>query len=433
MQYLKKTFVASASELQSSDLYMTIKTVMFTVPSANLNGVRCTEAFLDEIIANQDKYVGLPLCADVVNLVKGRYQKLGHCYNPKTGTFSSSMIGSFYQFEKEEMENGEVALVGYARVLKRNKHVCKAICELFANGALKVSFEIACGSYEELDDKTILIDKAESNYLEGMCIVSFPACPQAVAMDLVAEINGIGKEAEDMPDVIETVEIVAEEVADEAIAEAEETISEEQPVETAAENDTVQAGQCGKPEKREKAEEQTEAEEQNEPVVEQAEVYVTQTHREVDDTCIYDSDTGNSIEVRMTREVTEHGKLPEEVQAVPAEQTATAEEIASAEEQPEVAEQVESVEVIENAEVSEVVPEDAQSDIAAVIAELQNQIETLRAQIAEMQAPATQTQIAEVNSEESVNPFIAEISAPKQFSLLDVADKVTGYSLLEKA
>lgn len=67
MQNVKKTFVASASELQSSDLYMTAKMIMFTVPSANLNGVRCTEAFLDEIVEHEDKYVGLPLCADVVN------------------------------------------------------------------------------------------------------------------------------------------------------------------------------------------------------------------------------------------------------------------------------------------------------------------------------------------------------------------------------
>ena len=432
MQYLKKTFVASASELQSSDLYMTIKTVMFTVPSANLNGVRCTEAFLDEIIANQDKYVGLPLCADVVNLVKGRYQKLGHCYNPKTGTFSSSMIGSFYQFEKEEMENGEVALIGYARVLKRNKHVCKAICELFANGALKVSFEIACGSYEELDDKTILIDKAENNYLEGMCIVSFPACPKAVAMDLVAEINGIGKEAEDMPDVIETVEVVAEEAAEEAIAEVEETTYEEQPVETAAEIETVHAGRCEKPEKEENAEEQEEIAEA-EHGVEQAEIYVTQSHRETDATCVYDSDTGATIEIIETREVTEHGELTETIQAAPAEQAA-AEEVASVEEQTEVAEQVETVETDASVEVAEDAhTEETQNEITALIAELQAQVEALRAQIVEMQATETQKQIAEVESVEEINPFIAEISAPNRSTLLDSADKVTGYSLLEKA
>lgn len=166
---------------------------------------------MDEIVEHQDKYIGLPLCADTVNLVKGRYQKLGHCYDPKTGVFSSSIIGSFYRFEKEELDNGEMALVGYARVMKRNKRVCKAIGELFAEGALKFSFEISCGSYEVLDDDTILIDAADNNFIEGMCIVSFPACPEAVALDLVAEINSIGKEADNMTDVIETVEIAEEE------------------------------------------------------------------------------------------------------------------------------------------------------------------------------------------------------------------------------
>lgn len=103
-----------------------------------------------------------------------------------------------------------MALVGYARVLKRNKKVCKAIGELFAEGALKFSFEISCGTYETLEDDTILIDAADNNFIEGMCIVSFPACPEAVALELVAEINGIGKEADDMIDVIESAEVVAE-------------------------------------------------------------------------------------------------------------------------------------------------------------------------------------------------------------------------------
>ena len=90
---------------------------------------------MNEIVEHQDKYIGLPLCADTVNLVQGRYTKLGHCYNPRTGVYSSSIIGSFYRFEKEELDNGETALVGYARVMKRNKRVCKAIGELFAEGA----------------------------------------------------------------------------------------------------------------------------------------------------------------------------------------------------------------------------------------------------------------------------------------------------------
>ena len=191
-------FIAAASEISSSDLYMTVKATMFTTPSPNLNGVRCTLAFMDEIAKNQDKYIGLPLCADMTKLENGLYKNLGHCYNSRTGTFSSTMIGSFYKFEETEIKEGETALIGYARVLKRNKKVCKAISELFAEGNLKFSFEITCGEYEKMTDGTILIDASERNYLEGMAIVSMPACPDAVALELVAEITGIGKEAEPM-------------------------------------------------------------------------------------------------------------------------------------------------------------------------------------------------------------------------------------------
>lgn len=167
--------------------------------------------------------------------MKGRYEKLGHCYNPNTGTFSSSIIGSFYKFEKEELESGELALIGYARILKRNKKVCKAVSELFADGNLKFSFEISCGEYEELDDSTILIDCADKNFIEGMCIVSFPACPAAIARDLVAEINGMGKEADQMNEMDKSAEVIAEETVVESAAEetAEEVVAEENVEETA--------------------------------------------------------------------------------------------------------------------------------------------------------------------------------------------------------
>lgn len=249
-------FVASASEISSSDLYMTVKATMFTVPSANLNGVRCTEAFLDEIVANQDKYVGLPLCADMTKLENGLYRNLGHCYNSATGKFSSTMIGSFYRFEKAEIKEGEIALIGFARVLKRNKKVCSAIAELFAAGDLKFSFEITCGEYAKLDDGTIRIDASEKNFIEGMAIVSMPACPDAVALELVAEITGIGKEAEPM-DKDEM------KVAEETTETAEENVTEEHV---------------------------------------EAEKYVTQTHVEHDRVSTYDTETGVDTETTVTVE-----------------------------------------------------------------------------------------------------------------------------------
>lgn len=186
------TFVASAivSEIQSSDLYLTVKARLFDT-KANLNNVKVTEAFISEIVENQDKYVGLPLYADVRGLVNGN--TVGHMYDRSTGEFKSTSIGSFYAFEKEQTEDNTY-LVGYARIMKRNKAVCAAVCNLFASGNLKFSFEITCGSYTQEPDGTCVIDADESNYLEGVAIVTFPACEDAVALELVAEIESKGDE-----------------------------------------------------------------------------------------------------------------------------------------------------------------------------------------------------------------------------------------------
>ena len=398
MQNVIKTFVASASELQSSDLYMTAKMIMFTVPSANLNGVRCTEDFLDEIVENQDKYVGLPLCADVVNLVKGRYEKLGHCYNPKTGTFSSSIIGSFYKFEKEELKNGEVALIGYARILKRNKKVCKAVSELFADDNLKFSFEISCGSYEELDDDTILIDKADNNYIEGMCIVSFPACPTAVARELVAEINGIGKEADQMTEQEMSAEVIAEETVVESAAEetTEEVVAEENVEETAQEDPTEEVV-AEEAVTEELAEEQT------------AEVYVHVNHTEIDEVHAYDNETGESTTVRDIHE--EHVSTRIEVE-----------------------DQDKSVAETEVAETETAESENQEeSETDKVIAELRSMIEDLKREIAELKKPEVVVASEKKEEEVVVNPFIAEIVTEAPYKLLEKAPKSTSYSLLERA
>ena len=374
------TFIASASELQSSDLYMTVKATLFTVPEANLNGVRCTHEFMSEIVENQEKYIGLPLCADVKNLANGQYEKLGHCYNPVTGTFTTSMIGSFYKFEIVAGENDSEALVGYARVLKRNKAVCKAIGELFAEGALKFSFEISCGSYEKLDDGTILIDQADNNYLEGMCIVSFPACPEAVALQLVAEIEecnkDLTKEAEHMPN---DEQVVAE------------VTTENEPVQ-----ETVQA----------EAEAQAEAEDSKET----AEVVVRETHVEVDSTDAYDTETGDEVYDRV-----EHVT---EVTTVAEEQPALAED-----EMPEEKEE----------ETKEEEPEEEVASLKDMIAELREELVGIRADIGSVRSLFAER---EDKIAQTVNPFMAEISQPKKYSLLDSeeeTEQVGVYTLLDPA
>jgi len=278
----KLVFASVISEIQQSDVFMTVKARICEAPEANLNGARVTEAFIDEIVGNEKRYVGLPLYADVKALTNGNYNRLGHLYDVRTGEFHSTQIGSFYKFEKQK--NGETSyLVGYARIPKRNKKLSKAISELFADGALKFSFELSVGEYEELDDDTILIDASENNYLEGTAIVTYPACEDAVALELVAQKNtdesrkGESEmaEVENKAEVVET-EAAQPELAEEEKVEAEETVEESED-ETAA---------C----KKKKAETET------------ATVYTEDHTVEVHEQSAYDSETGKSINQRVVIE-----------------------------------------------------------------------------------------------------------------------------------
>lgn len=317
-----------------------------------------------------------------------------------------------------------MALVGYARVMKRNKRVCKAIGELFAEGALKFSFEISCGTYETLDDDTILIDAADNNFIEGMCIVSFPACPEAVALELVAEINGIRKEADGMIDMIESAEVVAEVQKNES--EAPETI--EIPVESGEPEVVVAEVTEDSAESDVVAEvEHTDAPAEESPVIaeataENAEAQNAAVHMHTstftrETTEIYDDQTGTSVVESTTHEVRTHERMDDvslEVQ-IGEEASVNAEE-----------------EISEPAPVEASAQNDTSSD---VIAELQKAIASLQEEIRELRAERI---VAETKKSEEaaaeINPFVAEISAPKKYSLLE-SEKTSSnaYSLLEKA
>lgn len=391
MHNIIKMCVASASELKQSDLYMSVKAVLFTTPSANLNGVRCTEGFIDDIIANQDAYVGLPLSADIRSLESGQYDRLGHMFDQTTGTFATAIIGSFYKFEKELLPSGETALIGYARIMKRNKAVCSAVGELFASGNLKFSFEISCGEYTQLEDGTMLIDASKDNFLEGMCIVWSPACPVAVAKELVAELNNDGKEADKTMETVETVkidsaEITAEEIKPEAEVKPEETIDQ------AAPETTEVVAEEAKPEEAVAEEAKTETE----PAEEIAEV----AEKEEESASCKDEDETKKAEEEQ----------PE---------TATAEES--------------SIEIEPITEVA--AEEDPLKEIKDVIAQLTETVTALKNEVAELKEIKKETVVSEIaENTENINPFIAEISAPeKKYSLLERAEKSDIYTLLERA
>lgn len=279
----KLVFASVISEIQQSDVFMTVKARICEAPEANLNGARVTEAFIDEIVGNEKRYVGLPLYADVKALTNGNYNRLGHLYDVRTGEFHSTQIGSFYKFEKQK--NGETSyLVGYARIPKRNKKLSKAISELFADGALKFSFELSVGEYEELDDDTILIDASENNYLEGTAIVTYPACEDAVALELVAQKNTdeSRKGESEMAEVENKAEVVETEATQPELAEEEEKVEAEETVEE-SEDETAAC-------KKKKAETET------------ATVYIEDHTVEVHEQSAYDSETGKSINQRVVVE-----------------------------------------------------------------------------------------------------------------------------------
>ena len=408
---MPKTITASAviSELQSSDMYLSVRGRLCDTKT-NANGVAVTEAFIDEIVANQQKYVGIPLCADVRGLINDT--TIGHMYNKRTGQFMSAIIGSMCSFEKEVSDDGIASLIIGARVMKRYTAVCKALAKLFAENRLKFSFELSCGEYEERDDGTMVIDASEHNFLEGAAVVTFPACEDAVAMELVAECLGKGDEnmadnkTEQIAEVTEEEPIV--EVAEEA---AEEVVAQEEPEETQVNAEEAQAE------------------------TETAEVYVTHESTQEEYVSTYDTDTDVSTSQCITVRTVERG---------PAEATPTPAPIAeNTEEEKHEDEAQEKVDA-----ESEHVPDNSQANL---IAELCASVKALAAELAtikeslahheEVTAEAEQPQEAEASAEEVVaevedkkwtllNPFVSEMSVPKKYTLLEKDERKTNYTLI---
>lgn len=443
----KLVFASVISEIQQSDIFMTVKARICEAPAANLNGARVTEAFIDEIVGNADRYVGLPLYADVRALTNGNYRRLGHLYDSKTGEFHSTQIGSFYRFEKEEFDGG-CYLVGYARIAKRNKKLSKAISELFADGALKFSFEVAVGEYEELDDDTILIDASESNYLEGTAIVTFPACEDAVALELVAQADDNKGGEKDMKQKLKEATEVAEVTETEATAEVTETAETEETVEavetaeeTAAQVEATNENAAVVVHETDDMTHTTYAydTESGVDVMQQVEVTTSVSHVEPD-AQIVEADDG----IHIAEETAEESNSEVVAEESPAATAAEDAEVAAKEtENTVVADQVD----VPNQETDDPVAvkgdgsdETVTDDVAPVtdepkhktaeqlIEELTAAVESLKQEIAEMKASHV---VAETVTAE-VNPLMDDIHTTAKYSLLEKEEKISSYSLLSK-
>lgn len=416
-------FASVVSEIQQSDMFMTVKARIFETPKANLNGVRVTPAFLSEIVENEERYVGLPLYADVRALKSGNYNRLGHLYDTRTGEFHSTQIGSFYQFEQEDFDEGSY-LIGYARIPKRDKKISKAIAELFTDGSLKFSFEIACGDYQEQEDGTTLIDASENNYLEGTAIVTFPACEDAVALEFVAQ-----RQADDVErgeTEMAEVETKAEVVETEATTEVAETEVEAVETEVAETDETA----C---KEKEKAEEEEFSEENKET----AAVVVHERHEETHSTCAYDTETGTDVHQSVTVETTvshvePDSQIVEDIDGIkiaegdnpsvtPTEQPGGATDEESDDDQNEDEPTEEDVPVVEDSKKK--TAEQLIAELAETVSALKAEIETLK----EAKTLTTSAVVAEMN------PFVGNINSEKKYSLLEKAEKNENFSLLEKA
>jgi hypothetical protein len=102
--------------------------MLSTRPNKNREGV--TEAFIDEIVANQEYYSCLPLYVDVQRLKARDYKALGHMQNRITGTFGTTQVGGMLNFRKVSDEFG-ISLIGEARIPKRERTICKRVIELY--------------------------------------------------------------------------------------------------------------------------------------------------------------------------------------------------------------------------------------------------------------------------------------------------------------
>lgn len=434
----KLVFASTISAIEQSDVFMTVKARICEAPEANLNGARVTEAFIDEIVNNEARYVGLPLYADKKALISGNYNRLGHLYDIKTGEFHSAQIGSFYKFEKQSIKDG-CALIGYARIPKRNKKLSKAILELFSENALKFSFEVTVGEYEELDDNTILIDVSENNYLEGTAIVTYPACEDAVALELVAQqkADETRKDDEEMAEVENKAEVVETEATQSELAEEKKAISEEETAEqeeTASEEENASKEEAACNDKKKKNAEE-----------EIATVYVTTTETVKHETHAYDSETDRAVhqevEIQTTTTkpvdgelvVTDDGVHVAENEAVEEQvvETVKAEDDGAPTQDdggtnndspsdPPSEEPGPTDEPVETPDVVHV--EDQKKTAEQMIAELMEVIIDLKSEIAELKEKKTVTA--------EINPFMDTLKTENKYSLLEQDEKVPTYSLL---
>lgn len=223
MENKENTIVLLAEEVaidekRSNDIFLLITFKLFD-NKGNRNREGVTAAFISEIMNHREKYAALPIYVDVPALQEGRYNELSHNYDPETGRFGTEQIGGLVDFSMSVNDYGVVSLYAEARIPKRESEICERLEELFVMGGLNVSFEVKYNPQNIImKDGVRFVDAGEGNTLTGMCIVSVPACPDANALDMVAEAVN----AEETTETNEVKEEVPNEELNLPVAEEEE-------------------------------------------------------------------------------------------------------------------------------------------------------------------------------------------------------------------
>lgn len=213
-------------EKRSNDIFLLIRFKLFD-NQANRNREGVTASFISEILNHREKYAALPLYADVQKLLERDYANLGHNYDAENGRFDTEQIGGLVDFTASFSNTGIVSLYAEARVPKREVEICERLIELYEMGGLNVSFEVRYNPANVVEKNGVrFVDSGEGNTLTGMAVVSVPACPDAVALDMVAETIETDEVKENMPEKENTEQAVAEVQVEAEVAEAAEAAVE---------------------------------------------------------------------------------------------------------------------------------------------------------------------------------------------------------------
>lgn len=182
----KETIQVKSKILEIQDtnsIYMTMKTVMVS-NDVNFNKAQFLDEFIDGVVENSDRYIGIPFQVNRLKLENGIYGSLTHELD-KDGSLKTDTIGSFVGFEKDEID-GANCLIGTTRIFKRYPKTCNAILELYEDELLETSVEVLVGSYEKTEDGIRQIGY-ENNELIGHCLVTSGAESRAKPTLLIAQ------------------------------------------------------------------------------------------------------------------------------------------------------------------------------------------------------------------------------------------------------